>query len=111
MTAELDKRARISLRDEPNLIKHERGIVSMARASEPNSATTNFFILVGDAPHLDGTFAAFGRVTKGMDVVDAVNKMPIEAEKPKKPVQITRATAALCPAQKKSISVLMSGLD
>jgi cyclophilin family peptidyl-prolyl cis-trans isomerase len=99
MTPELDKRARRSLRDEPSLIKHERGIVSMARSNEPNSATTNFFILVGTASHLDGTFAAFGRVTKGMEVVDAINKMPVEGDKPTKPVRITRATAALCPAQ------------
>jgi peptidyl-prolyl cis-trans isomerase B (cyclophilin B) len=99
MTPELDKRARRSLRDEPSLIKHERSIVSMARSSEPNSATTNFFILVGSASHLDGTFAAFGRVTKGMEVVDAINKMPVEGDKPKKPVSITRATVAACMAQ------------
>jgi len=102
MTPELDKRARRSLRDEPSLIKHERGIVSMARSDEPNSATTNFFILVGEAPHLNGTFAAFGRVTRGMEVVDAVNKMPVENEKPTKPIRITRATVALCPARLKS---------
>jgi peptidyl-prolyl cis-trans isomerase B (cyclophilin B) len=99
MTPELDKRARRPLRDEPSLIKHERSIVSMARSSEPNSATTNFFILVGTASHLDGTFAAFGRVTKGMEFVDAINKMPVEGDKPKKPVFITRATVALCQAQ------------
>lgn len=101
MTPELDRRARRAVRDEPSLIKHERGIVSMARASEPNSATTNFFILVGDAPHLDGTFAAFGRVIKGMEVVDAINKMPVEGEKPIKPVHITDAKVGLCPAQTK----------
>ena len=99
MTPELDKRARRSVRDEPSQIKHERGIVSMARSSEPNSATTNFFFLVGSAPHLDGTFAAFGRVTKGMEVVDAINKMPVEADKPTKPVRLKQATVALCPAQ------------
>jgi peptidyl-prolyl cis-trans isomerase B (cyclophilin B) len=101
MTPELDKRARRNLRDEPSAIKHERGIVSMARGSEPNSATTNFFILVGNAPHLDGTFAAFGRVAKGMEVVDAVNKMPVEGEKPTKAIHITRATVAPCAAQPK----------
>ncbi len=96
MTAQLDARARRTLPDEPSQIKHERGIVSMARASEPHSATTNFFILLGSEPHLDGTFAAFGRVARGMEVVDAINKMPVEAEKPAKPVRITRATAAPC---------------
>jgi peptidyl-prolyl cis-trans isomerase B (cyclophilin B) len=102
MTPELDKRARRKLLDEPSLIKHERGIISMARSGEPNSATTNFFILVSDAHHLDGTFAAFGRVIKGMEVVDAINKMPIEGEKPLKPVRIIRATVALCPVKTNS---------
>lgn len=101
MTPELDKRARRHLSDEPSLIRHERGIISMARAGEPNSATTSFFILVGEAPHLNGTFAAFGRVKSGMETVDAINKMPVEAEKPVKPVRLTRATVALCPAQSK----------
>ncbi|HMF57609.1 MAG TPA: peptidylprolyl isomerase, partial [Pyrinomonadaceae bacterium] len=66
----LSQRARRTISDEPNFIRHERGIVSMARSERPNSATTSFFILVDRAPHLDGTFAAFGRVTSGMDVVD-----------------------------------------
>lgn len=100
-TPEFDKRAWQTVKDEPNLIKHERGIVSMARAGTPNSATTDFFILVGDGHHLDGTFAAFGRVTRGMEVVDAINKLPGEGEKPNKPVRITRATVAPCPAEAK----------
>lgn len=102
MTPELDKRARRTLPDEPSQIKHERGILSMARSDTPNSATTNFFILVGEARHLDGTFAAFGRVTQGMEIVDAINKMPVENEKPTKPVRIKRASVALCPTQTKS---------
>lgn len=101
MTPELDKRARRTVVDEPSQIKHERGILSMARSNEPNSATTNFFILIGDAPHLNGTFAAFGRVTQGMDVVDAINKMPVEGEKPLKPVRITRASVLPCPLRPK----------
>ncbi len=96
---ELSKRASKSLIDEPNQIKHERGIVSMARADTPNSATTNFFILIGTASHLDGSFAAFGRVTKGMEVADAINKSPVENEKPAKPVRIKRAVAAPCSVQ------------
>jgi peptidyl-prolyl cis-trans isomerase B (cyclophilin B) len=99
MTPELDKRARRNVIDEPSQIKHERGIVSMARGGTPNSATTNFFILVGEAPHLDGTFAAFGSVTKGMEIVDAINKMSVEGEKPIKPVRITRAMVAPCPTK------------
>lgn len=98
MTLELDKRARRTLPDEPSQIKHERGILSMARADEPNSATTNFFILVSNASTLDGKFAAFGRVVKGMETVDAINKMPVEGDKPNKPIRITKATVALCQA-------------
>lgn len=100
-TTEFDQRSRRTIPDEPSQIKHERGIVSMARADSPNSAATNFFILVDNAPHLDGTFAAFGRVTRGMEVVDAVNKMPVEGDKPSKPVRITRAAVAPCAAQAK----------
>ncbi|MBA4183555.1 MAG: peptidylprolyl isomerase, partial [Acidobacteria bacterium] len=99
MTPALDRRARRTLPDEPSQIKHERGIVSMARSDEPNSASTHFFILLSEARTLDGKFAAFGRVTKGMEVVETINKMPVEGEKPTKPVHITRATVALCPAQ------------
>lgn len=93
---ELSKRAAKSVVDEPNQIKHERGIVSMARAETPNSATTNFFILLGTATHLDGSFAAFGRVVKGLEVAEAINKMPVEGEKPIKPVKINRALIAPC---------------
>jgi peptidyl-prolyl cis-trans isomerase B (cyclophilin B) len=99
MTPILDRRARRTLPDEPSQIKHERGIVSMARSDEPNSTSTHFFILLSEARTLDGKFAAFGRVTKGMEVVETINKMPVEGEKPTKPVRITRATVALCPAQ------------
>ncbi|HLM62105.1 MAG TPA: peptidylprolyl isomerase, partial [Pyrinomonadaceae bacterium] len=101
MTPELDKRARRLLPDEPSQIKHERGILSMARSDTPNSASTHFFILLSEARTLDGSFAAFGRVIKGMEVVEAINKMPVEGEKPVKPVHITKATVALCPVQTK----------
>ncbi|HEY6046206.1 MAG TPA: peptidylprolyl isomerase, partial [Pyrinomonadaceae bacterium] len=60
--------------DEPNDIKHVRGVVSMARSDEPHSASTHFFILVGNGPHLDGKFAAFGRVISGIEVADAINR-------------------------------------
>ncbi|HEX3282394.1 MAG TPA: peptidylprolyl isomerase [Pyrinomonadaceae bacterium] len=93
---ELMKRMSHKLPDEPSLIKHVRGIVSMARPDEPNSASTSFFILVGDGSNLDGKFSAFGRVTSGMEVVDAINHAPTEGEKPSKPVHITKAIVAPC---------------
>ncbi len=93
---ELMKRMTRKLPDEPGLIKHVRGIVSMARPNEPNSASTNFFILVGEGSNLDGKFSAFGRVTTGMEVVDTINHAPTEGEKPSKPVHITKAIVAPC---------------
>jgi peptidyl-prolyl cis-trans isomerase B (cyclophilin B) len=93
---ELSKRMQRKLPHEPGLVKHVRGIVSMARAETPNSATTHFFILVGDGHHLDGMFSAFGRVTKGIEVADAINQAPAEGEKPNKPVRINRALVTVC---------------
>ena len=55
-----------------NPIAHERGVISMARSRDYNSASSQFFIMHADASHLDGQYAAFGKVTEGMDVVDAV---------------------------------------
>jgi cyclophilin family peptidyl-prolyl cis-trans isomerase len=92
----LAKRMAHRLPDEPGLVKHVRGVVSMARTEEPNSATTHFFILAGPGPHLDSKFAAFGTVTKGMEVVDAINQAPVEGEKPEKPVKINHATVNPC---------------
>jgi len=97
VTYEIGMRARRTLPDEPNRVLHERGVLSMARGEEANTAMTSFFILVGSGSHLDGKFAAFGRVTKGMDVVDAINKAPVSDEKPEKPVRIKKATVATCP--------------
>ena len=96
-SAELAARMSRRLPDEPSGVKHVRGVVSMARPDEPNSATTHFFILVGDGPHLDGKFAAFGRVIKGMEVADAINRAPAENEKPVSPVHIKHAGVAQCP--------------
>ena len=93
---DLAKRMSRKLPDEPGLVKHVRGIVSMARPEQANSATTNFFILVGDGHHLDGTFSAFGRLTKGIEIADAINKAPAEGEKPAKPVRINRALVSPC---------------
>ena len=55
-----------------NDLKHTRGVLSMARAMDPNSGGSQFFIMVADAPHLDGDYAAFGKITKGMEVADAI---------------------------------------
>lgn len=55
-----------------NPIKHTRGVISMARSQSPDSAGSQFFIMHEDAPHLDGQYAAFGKVVEGMDVVDAI---------------------------------------
>lgn len=55
-----------------NPLKHTRGVISMARAMDPNSAGSQFFIMHKDAPHLDGAYAAFGKVVEGMDVVDEI---------------------------------------
>lgn len=93
---DLAKRMSRKVPDEPGLVKHVRGIVSMARPAENNSATTHFFILVGDGHHLDGKFSAFGRVTKGIEFADAINKAPTEGEKPNKPVRINRALVTPC---------------
>ena len=55
-----------------NELRHKRGVLSMARSQSPNSAGSQFFIMHQDAKHLDGQYAAFGKVTSGMDVVDAI---------------------------------------
>lgn len=93
---ELSKRMARKLPDEPGLIKHQRGIVSMARPEEANSASTHFFILVGDGHHLDGKFSAFGRVVKGIEVADTINRADSDGDKPNKPVRINRAVVAPC---------------
>lgn len=55
-----------------NTLKHTRGVISMARAMDPNSAGSQFFIMHKDSPHLDGSYAAFGKVVSGIDVVDMI---------------------------------------
>ena len=70
-----------------NDLKHTLGVLSMARTMAPNSAGSQFFIMVADAPHLDGQYAAFGMVIEGMDVVDEIAVQPrnMMTNKPKKP--------------------------
>ncbi|ONK75460.1 uncharacterized protein A4U43_C03F17070 [Asparagus officinalis] len=61
-------------------VKHVRGILSMGRYSDPNSASSSFSILLGDAPHLDGEYAIFGRVTKGDDTLRKLEELPTRRE-------------------------------
>lgn len=70
---------------------HKRGIVSMARSSDPNSASSQFFIVVKDAPSLDGQYSAFGEVVSGMDVADKIVSAPRGAsDLPNQPVHIKK---------------------
>lgn len=76
-----------------NTLKHTRGVISMARAANPNSASSQFFIMHADAPHLDGSYAAFGKVTSGMEVVDEIAAIPTDyADRPKIAVRIKKMT-------------------
>jgi peptidyl-prolyl cis-trans isomerase B (cyclophilin B) len=68
----------------------------MANSGERHSASTQFFIVVADASYLDGRYAAFGRVTGGMNVVDKINRMPVFNERPEKPVRLQRAVMFDC---------------
>ena len=61
-----------------NALKHSRGVISMARSSNPDSASSQFFICHEDAPHLDGQYAAFGKVVEGMEVVDEIAEVPTD---------------------------------
>jgi len=74
-----------------NDVSHKRGIVSMARASDPNSASSQFFIVVKDSTFLDGQYSAFGEVVSGMDVADKIVSAPRNAsDLPNQPVHIKK---------------------
>ncbi len=73
-----------------NGLKHSRGVLSMARSGRPDSAGSQFFLMVSDSPHLDGQYAAFGKVTEGIDVADSIvstkrdrNDRPLEEQRMK----------------------------
>lgn len=69
-----------------NDIKHKRGVLSMARAMAKNSGGSQFFIMHEDAPHLDGDYAAFGKVTEGIEVVDLIAGVPCDmSDRPRTP--------------------------
>ena len=70
-----------------NPLKHTRGVISMARSMDPNSAGSQFFIMHQDAPHLDGSYAAFGHVVNGIEVVDEIANVATDwNDKPRTPV-------------------------
>ena len=76
-----------------NNLRHERGVLSMARTQVPDSAGSQFFIMVNNAGHLDGEYAAFGRVTDGMEAVDKIVNTPRDfRDKPKEPQKIVKVS-------------------
>ncbi len=78
-----------------NPLKHTRGTISMARAYDPNSASSQFFIMHQDAPHLDGQYAAFGHVVSGMETVDEIASIPTDySDRPKIAVRMKKVYLA-----------------
>ena len=77
-----------TLEPEFNDTKHARGIVSMARGAEPASANTSFFICFGSAPSLDGKYTVFGEMVSGFDVLEKIEKIPVQGETPTTPIQL-----------------------
>ncbi len=76
-----------------NPLKHTRGVISMARSMMPNSAGSQFFIMHKDSPHLDGQYAAFGKVVEGIEVVDEIAAVDTDfSDKPLKPVVMKKVT-------------------
>jgi cyclophilin family peptidyl-prolyl cis-trans isomerase len=80
-------------------VNHVRGVVSMARNEDPDSATTSFFLLLGDAPHLDGKYSAFARVVEGQPVLEAFEAEELDGETPKRRIELLEASIEEAPAQ------------
>lgn len=79
-----------------NQLKHEPGVLSMARAMDPDSAGSQFFIMHQTSPHLDGAYAGFGKVTQGLDVVNKIADVPVDYnDKPKEPQVMKKVTVEL----------------
>jgi peptidyl-prolyl cis-trans isomerase B (cyclophilin B) len=77
-----------------NDLKHTRGVLSMARAFDPDSGGSQFFIMVADAPHLDGQYAAFGKVIEGMEVADEIVNVPTDyRDRPQEEQKMKKVTA------------------
>ncbi len=76
-----------------NDLKHTRGVLSMARAMDPNSAGSQFFIMHEDAPHLDGQYAAFGKVVEGIETVDEIAGQPTDySDRPRADQKMVKVT-------------------
>lgn len=76
-----------------NKLKHDEGVLSMARAMDPNSAGSQFFIMVAKAPHLDGQYASFGKITEGIDTAKKIVSVKRDAnDKPREPQIIEEIT-------------------
>lgn len=81
------------LKAEFNDLKHDRGVLSMARTNDPNSAGSQFFVMHARSPHLDRQYSGFGKVISGDDVIDKIANAPKGAnDRPTKPVQIKKIT-------------------
>lgn len=103
MTGEFEPKETASIKGEfaangfpKNDIKHKRGVISMARTNDPDSASSQFFIMHEDSPHLDGQYAAFGEVVSGIEVVDKIANIPTASygwyqDVPTEPVVIEKA--------------------
>ena len=81
------------LKQEFNDFNHDKGVLSMARTNDPNSAGSQFFIMHDRAPHLDRQYTAFGKATSGLDVIDKIANAPKNAQdRPNKPTSIRKIT-------------------
>jgi cyclophilin family peptidyl-prolyl cis-trans isomerase len=80
-----------NLKGEFSKVNHIRGVLSMARGDDPNSADTSFFIVLGQAPHLDGKYTVFGKVVDGIDVLDEMVKVARDGERPRQRIELIEA--------------------
>ena len=80
----------------PNALKHSAGVLSMARTIAPDSAGSQFFIMHKDSPHLDGAYAAFGKVTEGMDVVDRIAETATDYSDKPMEAQVIKSVTVDC---------------
>ncbi len=91
------------LKAEFNAKKHEKGVLSMARSSNPNSASCQFFIMHERSPHLDGQYSAFGKVVRGLDIVDKIAAVKVSSnDRPVEPQSITKAAVVRTTPQAKA---------
>jgi peptidyl-prolyl cis-trans isomerase B (cyclophilin B) len=80
-----------TLKGEFSKIPHTRGVLSMARTDDPNSADTSFFIVLGPAPHLDGKYTVFGKVIDGFDTLEKIEKVARDGETPRERIELIEA--------------------